>query len=224
MPKTLAEITEALTQKYRGPIREKDGYSYIPWPEMVKWLNDQIGIENYDVQIKEYHQEVVRSLDDEGQEHTTYGYSSVVALTIRPSDAPAFTREGLGFNELQFSKRGQALIDTSVKGAASNGLSRTAPLLGDFGGLFLYEKDTPPASQPTGQATSNKPVLSEGRVNVLKNKQFPPSAITQIQTQWDWKRVKALFDDLMQQGLSTQDALKKYGLTSATGKTNAYPF
>ena len=171
MPKTLEQMNEALTKKYSGPILEKNGYRYIPWHEAVKHLDTNLGLDSYDVAIKSAWKETI---DD------TTGYAAIIRLEIHPSDGRAFFRDGLGFCELQTTKAGVPLIDTALKGAASNGIVRAMALLDDFGGLFLYDKDTSVGQQTTQASNNGKPVLSEGRVNVLKNKNFPPAAINQI--------------------------------------------
>ena len=232
MAKKLLEMKEALTKRYDGPIQEKNGFSYIPWNAMVQHLDTALGVDGYSVHIKEYKQESVTAPD--GQ--ITYGYSAIVALEITPDDADSFTREGLGFNELQFTRTGQALIDTSIKGAASGAIVRAAALLGDFGGLFLYDKAAPShPPTPTPEArmqehgqrqqvtAGQKPLLSEKQQGALRNKGFTQAGINGILTSGaTWQSVKLLMDDAFA-GVEPGEIMKKYGIVTEGGKDD-YPF
>lgn len=152
MPKTIAQISEGLDERYAGLTYLKGGFEYIPWNLAAGAANRVFGIDGYDVELV--------SVEEKGE-----GYAAKVRVTVRPSDAPAFFREGIGYNEVQ--GQGGRAHDTAVKGAASDGLNRALKLFGPAFGLHLYDKGDSPESgtAPTpnnNTATQPRPVQSSG--------------------------------------------------------------
>lgn len=143
--KTLADIEAALSVRYDGPIEQQRGFDYIPWNESARQANKVFGINGYDVVLKQVKREGA-------------GYMAVVAVTVKPSDAEVFTREGVGYSDVQTTKDGRELVDTAIKGAASDAFSRACKLFGDAFGLYLYDKGgSAPTSSNTARTTNSTP-------------------------------------------------------------------
>jgi hypothetical protein len=45
--KTENEVVAALSTRYDGPTKDMDGFTYIPWPEVVRKLDDLFGPTNW---------------------------------------------------------------------------------------------------------------------------------------------------------------------------------
>lgn len=177
--KTLAQIEAALAQSYSGTLKELEGYSYIPWNDATDAANAIFGAGGYDVEIIKTWRE-----DTPTDELSSFpqGYAAIVRVTVHPSDADSFYRDGLGFSELVFTKArsytdrstGQMvdvaprpLIDSAIKGVVSRALVRALALFGDAFGLFLYDKEDTQAS--TGAAPRS--TTTGGDTRTLSEKQ-----------------------------------------------------
>lgn len=138
--KTLAQITEALAQPYDGLTYEKNGFTYIPWNLATKEANEVFGIDGYNVDLIYVKQ-------------TGAGFEAKVRVTVYTEEGVTFYREGVGYNELT-GDNGRA-FDTSVKGAASDGLNRALKLFGPRFGLNLYDKGDSPTQQTEQRQASS---------------------------------------------------------------------
>lgn len=147
--KTLTEITEALSHEYDGPTEEKDGFTYIPWAAAVDKANHIFGIGGWDVEVRDCHLETIV---DPIEHSPTYQYVATVRVHVHPSDGEGFYRDGVGTNDVQFTKAREytdrktgevvhvspkALIDTAAKGAASDATTRGLRLFGRALGLGI---------------------------------------------------------------------------------------
>lgn len=148
--KTTTEVQEALKVAYSGPTKEKNGMTYIPWNYAVEAANALFDPDGWDSQIMEYHRETITN--EEGKE--TNGYAATVRVTVFTSDGRPVTRDGLGFNEMQFTRNGEAMIDPAIKGAASGAILRALVLFGSAFGLDLYHKDGTSAPHTSGGSTA----------------------------------------------------------------------
>jgi hypothetical protein len=142
-------MTAALEERYDGPTEEKRGYTYIPWVESVNAANEVFGIESYDVEV--------RQVKREGE-----GYMAIVRVTVHPADGASFYRDGVGYNEVQTTAKGDEMVDTAIKGAVSDALNRALKLFGKRFGLYLYEKAH--ATGSSAPTTSSKTGSSSGKV------------------------------------------------------------
>lgn len=152
--KALSEVMAKLAERYDGPISQREGaggrsFSYIPWTETVRRLNEVFGIFGwstttpvvmladgvYTVSLAL----VARVLDDET--------GSVIEKTV----AGVGSAVSRGAND-----------DNASKSALSDAISRAAKLLGDQFGFFLYEeKGAAPAAKAAYSANSNAARSSE---------------------------------------------------------------
>lgn len=133
-------MEKGLAETYSGPTFDKNGFTYIPWNEAAKVANRVFGIDGYHVSVLRV-------------EQLGPGYMAHVKVSVFPSDAAAFSREGIGYNELT-GDSGRA-HDTAVKGAASDALNRAFKLFGEAFGLALYDK------AERGDAFSNSKASSQ---------------------------------------------------------------
>lgn len=125
--KTLAQVTELLSKPYNGPTQEKNGFTYIPWNESVKAANRVFGIDGY-------------SMDTLRVWREGAGYAALVRVTVQTSDSQPFHRDGIGYNDVTTRRDGAEMIDTAIKGAASDAANRAFKLFGEAFGLNLYDK------------------------------------------------------------------------------------
>jgi recombination DNA repair RAD52 pathway protein len=149
--KTQQEIKEALGKEYAGRLEKIDGYDYIPWPDAQRAADEAFDPDGYSVDVIKTWTEQIPNLAGE----VSYGYAALVRVTVQPSDGPSFYRDGLGFSEVVFAKKGEgrALIDSAIKGCVSRALVRALTLFGDAFGLKLYDKESTQAL--TGAVSSN---------------------------------------------------------------------
>ena len=159
----LTEVLALLEKPWDGPTEERDGFTYLPWNNVSEELDSVFGIDGYVIDIRETRLERVGE---------TYGYSAIARITAYALDddgkVVTMVRENTGFNELNFTNERtrvvegktivtppRALIDTSIKGAASGAIVRAAMLFGNHFGRTLYSKAgraavTPQYTAPTG--------------------------------------------------------------------------
>ena len=227
MTKTIQEIKTSLKGRYSGLLKEKEGRSYIPWDQAIAAANELFDPDGYDVEIINTRLEQIPT----SEHRFTFGYSAVVRVTVYPSDDRPFFRDGQGFNELTFTRGGEAMIDAALKGSASNGALRALVLLGNAFGLFLYsekqQSSTATGASPAVQTTErpaneSRPALSENQQRALRTNGFTAGLINQVAV-LDWKERKALLDDVIGKRMAVEEMVKKYQLTGSDG-SDEYPF
>lgn len=147
--KTVAEIAAKLAERYDGPISQREGaggrsFSYIPWTETVRRLNEVFGVEGWSTTAP-----VVILADGV--------YTVSLALVVRMLDEETGTViekvvAGVG----SAVSRGMG-DDNASKSALSDAISRAAKLLGDQFGFFLYEEKGggAPTRQQSGSGSSS---------------------------------------------------------------------
>jgi|SRR5579859_7365861 len=218
--KTMAQVDEALSKRYDGPLQQVQGRDYIPWDEAMRHLINIFGNDGLDVGIREVRLESVPNQDGKS---SSYGYMSIVTLTFKTSDTQPFTRDALGFSEISYTNAGKPQMDMAIKGAVSGGIPRGTVLLGDGGGLFLYSEGkakaakgttTPSVDRTTVQAaTTRKEGLSSKQLDVLRNKKLPEGLITALDTMQDWKQRKDIFSEIIYMDKAQAvEALKRHGI------------
>ena len=143
----VSEVVAALVQRYDGPTKELDGFTYIPWQESAKKLDEVFGPFGYDI------------LPHSSEAHPREGiYTASVIVVGRATDdetgeVVTLQRAGFGRATAQASKKEREeegltvtkslkAHDTAAAAAASDALSRGAKLLGDAFGRFLYDEKT----------------------------------------------------------------------------------
>lgn len=175
--KTQAEVMAALKLPWSGEIETRDGFSYLPWNRVLEAMIEVFDVDGFSIESLSTNMERVSNEDCV----STYGYSARVRVTVYTKDGVPMIREGVGFNELLFTKSGKALIDTSIKGAASNGINRAMVLFGPAFGLSLYSRDASDAAAPARPAQQNTDrKLSDAQKNFLAKLHYPPAVIETI--------------------------------------------
>ncbi len=148
------ELEKILSTPWDGPTEVKQGYTYLPWDHVMEELNKVFGWQNVNVEVVGRPiLEKIMGMDNLGNAiKPCYGYSTHVRLSVIV-DGKTVIRDGIGFNELTFTRAsvdkdgntvgGIPQIDVALKGSASNAIVRAAALLGTHFGLDLYHKDSP---------------------------------------------------------------------------------
>ncbi|GHO44545.1 Rad52/Rad22 family DNA repair protein [Ktedonospora formicarum] len=168
--KTISEITQALNEKYDGFTEELNGkFTYIPWEFAMTRALEIFGPSGLDVEVREGPMLVQIGED--------YGYTATVRVTVHTADGRTFFRDGVGWNDMGFTREGKAQIETALKGAPSSALVRALSQLGDAFGLYIGREAKEKKSQ--GSSASSKSSLRDERSsNVNGKKPEPDPAIS----------------------------------------------
>lgn len=219
------EIEAALKERYSGPIDLIRDFSYISWNNSVKAANDIFGSMGWSSTVLS-----ITPVEDGS------GYISTVRVSVRAfNDETGVVEEcvhdGVGYSDVQTTRDGRALRDTSVKAAASDGISRALKFFGDSFGLFLYDKEerstAPSGGTPTQRnsptTNNNNNRSSGGRASkptekmvatLLRNK-VPQSVIEDL----DFDTASAMIGSFIKGG-KLNDVLAEHGLlTTASARS-----
>lgn len=212
--KTIADITKELNKVYDGPTKEKGDFTYIPWNESVKAANEVFGIDGYDIEVLDIHLEKIPNIKGEWG----FGYVARVRVTAYTSDGRPFHRDGVGFNDIEFTKEksgknkygedyyfpSRAQMDTATKGAASDALNRALKLFGPRFGLALYDNNKSGSASGSSSQRSDTASRPQAARNQSEDSGEEP---TPKQVEW-----------LVKLGLATseEDAIERYTKNSAT--------
>jgi hypothetical protein len=167
----LSEVLEALSVRWDAPLEEINGFSYVPWEETAYHLDEVFGplgwsdrttvprLDTAEVRVN------AGSRDNPRYETRDFqGYTCVVDIEVQVLDdvngtgVMRVTKSGPGFGAIQAQGEKNPL-NTAVKAAGSDGLSKAAKKLGDAFALYLYRKGTTGA-QPARSAGA--PARSSG--------------------------------------------------------------
>lgn len=224
--KTLQEVNEALAVRAdSAQIKQLGGFSYMPWNVSTRIANDVFGFLGWSSTVIECKLEIVDLINRDGVATRHQGYKTIVRITVRVRDETGIeiesNHDGVGFGELQ-SMGNKNAIDTAVKAAASDGVSRALKLFGDALGLFLYDKEDPTSgTQPQANKSSysntgNDKVypVSPGRIPHLKSN----FNLTDAQIQ-ELGNAKAgiMLDRLWKEKVAKQDILVAFGFAPGSG-------
>lgn len=215
---SLSQALEVLSCRYDGPTEEKQGYTYIPWNESARKLNEIFGPMGWSSELRE--------VKDDGT-----GYSAIVRIsaTVIGEDGGqiTITRDGVGYADILTTRDGRLLRDTAIKAAASDAFSRACKMLGDALGLFLYDRaekeqpkqnyqsntrQTPPPSRQAPKSSG----LSEKMIGVLEKRGVPGSIINEL----DFATGKQLVGCFLEKKMDLDDALMACGL----GNNDGFPY
>lgn len=131
----VAHVVQALMTYYDGDLFKIDGNDYIPWNITAQLLNDTFGYFGWSTK---------RVAQSRVETEAELGFEVVLSLTVsaRMPDGTVVYKmvENNGYARVNgtFNKA----VDTAIKAAFSDALSRCAKLLGYAFGLYLYEKET----------------------------------------------------------------------------------
>lgn len=158
--RTLSQIETALLPRYSGPIKQTQGFDYIPWDETQRVADTVFGPLGWSVSTSEPKFTECTIVNKE-EEYTFSGFSATCHVTIiyldeETGSVQTCTRGGTGYANATWQGEGKNPMDLAVKAAASDAFSRVFKLFGDAFGLFLYQKDAP----ATGGATRSYPASS----------------------------------------------------------------
>ena len=179
--RTIQEIEERLSAQtdksnFPYPIKDMNGFDYISWQDTVRQLNNIFGFTGWSSEVREFNEITTEN----GR-----GFKSIVRLTCNARDEDGgivtFHRDGVGFSDIRTTGNGVDLVDTAVKAAESDALSRAAKKLGDAFGLFLYDKKENSSSggNRTSSTQSSDPV-TEGQKKMLAYQKVPGQIIAQL--------------------------------------------
>lgn len=232
--KTLAQVIEALNKKVNSDeIKKLSGFNYLPWNTSTKLANDIFGFLGWSSTVVSCDQEIYNSVDKNGEATRFVGYKSIIRVTVRVRDEGGGTLEshhdGVGFGEVGYQGNKNPM-DTAVKGAASDGISRALKYFGDALGLFLYDKEDPTNNTVTSSQTSNTSSSSNSNGNSSSGQKYPVSAgrvshiisnfkLTQEQVNaMDNKTAGLMLDKLWKEKIDKQVILQEFGYAPSTAK------
>jgi hypothetical protein len=175
--RTVNEVVELLAKRYDGPTEEKDGFTYVPWPEVVRQLDRIFGPTNWS-------SEPVSFVYSPGGI-----YTSVVKVTARAMDEHGvveFSRFGISSQAAQATKaeREQGLTvttnsklhETAADGSGSLALVKATKQLGDAFGLYLYNKSEARGGSSSGRDYVSSQKTTNGDLSgLLERKAQQPS-------------------------------------------------
>lgn len=242
--KLASEVQAALEQRYAGPTKEIQGFTYIPWNESTKeanrvfgyfgWSSSVLSVDYVDIEIEVN----TGTWKDKNFEMKNFkGFKSIVRVSIQVIDDYSGTlitthHDGVGYGTIQ----AQGLkdpMDTACKAAKSDGISTAIKHYGDAFGLYLYDKEdqtpqptttttstTTPRTYSTGQAVSSNGarVLSEKQVAVLLKRCGGYGMTQDVIDSTDFPTLKAVLDDLFSD-VHPRQAMINHGLTTTQSGT-----
>jgi recombination DNA repair RAD52 pathway protein len=180
--RTIQEIEERLSAQtdksnFPYPIKDMNGFDYISWQDTVRQLNSVFGFTGWSSEVREFNEITTEN----GR-----GFKCLVRLTCNARDEDGgiiiFHRDGVGFSDIRTTGNGVDLVDTAVKAAESDALSRAAKKLGDAFGLFLYDKkessNSSGGSKSTNSASSDP--VTEGQKKMLAYQKVPEQIVVQL--------------------------------------------
>jgi hypothetical protein len=157
----LSEVLEALEQRWDAPLKEIQGFSYVPWEETAYHLSEVFGPLGWSdhtshPQLDEK-EVLVKDRDTSAWKPVIFqGYSCVVEIEVQVYDDIYGTgvlrasRSGPGFGPI-IAQGDKNPLDTAEKAAGSDALSKAAKKFGDAFALFLYRE-----KKKSGGSTYNK--------------------------------------------------------------------
>jgi hypothetical protein len=160
--KTVKEVVEALETRYSGPTQDKDGFTYIAWPEVVRQLNAIFGPTFWSSEPVSF------TANPEHGIYTAAIKLSATAVDEETGMVVEFTRSGFSTSVAQATRdekkegltisRDPRTHETAADGAGSLALVKATKQLGDAFGLFLYNK----GEQRSQPSSYSRPIPSAG--------------------------------------------------------------
>lgn len=159
----MSEVLEALAQRWDAPLKQVDGFDYIPWEATVSHMNEVFGplgwshdVVTLSLDEKEVPVNVGNRQDPRYELRTFMGYSSSVPVEVQVFDDVHGTGQiikvrhtGVGFGPI-IGQGNKNPLDNAAKTAKSDGISTAAKHFGDAFGLFLYRKEAPASGGASG--------------------------------------------------------------------------
>lgn len=177
MYRTIADIEKALLDRSRAEkvmARVSKGgkgtFSYVPWNESARLLNDIFGVFGWSTNRTGGVDDVERGL---------YIYDGVLTVRAEGEEGEVYHKfvAGRGVGVVAASQReNMEAHDTAAKGARSDFLSVACKCLGDAFGLFLYDKGDP--ARPEAFSNSNTTPAAANRPNTQTDTAKPSGANT----------------------------------------------
>lgn len=236
--KTLQEINEALSQTFTketytlAPIKAIDEMDYISWNDSTDLANRVFGPLGWsNTLVSSTFREFTGEFWDKEKgglvERTFRGYEAVVRVTVRAlaEDGSVIEvhRDGAGFADVVPQGRKNPL-DLAFKAASSDAFSRAVKQLGDYFGLFLYDKGVPKNSHtsdaPKSSRAASKP--TEKQLDWLAKKGLPQGIIDTLNFDQGKAALDALFAGTKPKDVVV-DVLKMEWTEPETPKQSKYP-
>lgn len=224
--RNLTEVLEALSERWDAPLKEIDGFSYVPWEETAYHLSEVFGPLGWSFHLDAH------SLDEKdvmvntaGRDEkpnyvprTFQGYSCFGSIEVQVFDdvyetgVIRATYGGVGFAPIQ-AQGNKNPLDTAAKAAKSDLLSVCAKLLGDAFALYLYREKKRSGGVNFAAHTNNgtsapKYPASEAQKQALINKFKLPSAVVDTLSK---TQASTVMKGVIEQQLSIEEAVKAAG-------------
>lgn len=162
----VAELSKTYTKEnYPYPIKELNGNDYVSWQDTARQMNHIFGPLGWSHEVREF--QYTETTDGRG-------FRSTVRLTVffldENNNPMSVSRDGVGFSTINTTKSGEDLVDTAVKTAEHDGLSRAAKKFGDAFALFLYDKKKNGGQQQYNNSSSSASSNGSNGNNGYNNK------------------------------------------------------
>lgn len=229
--KTITEINEALSKEYTkatydlAPLKDIDGMDYIAWNDSADLANKVFGPLGWSNTLvscnyREITGEFWNSRESRMEMRTFRGYEAIVRVEVFYMDEfgnmGQVHRDGAGYADVVPQGKKNPL-DLAFKAASSDAFSRAVKQLGDYFGLFLYDKDTTPAPRsssgsssaatPSNGSAPKYPASDKQKDTLIKNK-VPGWVVVQL----SGKQASAIMDGLWKQHMEVREAVEAAGI------------